>query len=336
MKFQYDPATVVSGYNNLLQRQLVNGNVLITGTTTQTAAGPPAVYSNIVSAVSDMSGLFTGMFVSAPGVFSPNTTITTVGPGNEFVVSTPPIAANPGIQITVTDLSGKQPNLARIYAFSYEGAYSGLPRPSMFSYMVPGTPVGNWTYSSTLEQSGSSKRMGFFGSHRLDPSNPTLCPMPTTPDDLYYWQYEKSDFSVAAGQRSRPLRTNPTSDGAPQRCRSSRPQRPGSRRPQRAGPRCEERTGTSDEPLNWRGGLVGAAPLGRAPPRGAKPSGGVGLRPSLKETVSRLCMRPPHHLLLVRVLSDDPEPKSQIELLRRIAAQDLERHGLSAIGRARE
>jgi hypothetical protein len=205
LKFQYDPATVVSGYNNLLQRQLVNGNVLITGTTTQTAAGPPAVYSNIVSAVSDMSGLFTGMFVSAPGVFSPNTTITTVGPGNEFVVSTPPIAANPGIQITVTDLSGKQPNLARIYAFSYEGAYYGLPRPSIFLVHGTGTPVGNWTYSSTLEQSGvAAREWDFSGPTGLDPSNPTL-PMPTTPDDLYYWQYEKSDFSLRLDSEAGPF-----------------------------------------------------------------------------------------------------------------------------------
>jgi hypothetical protein len=64
LQFNYDPDTVVSGYNNLLQRQLVDGYVRVTGTTTVNPVPPPA-YSDTVSNVSTMNGLYRAYPVNA-------------------------------------------------------------------------------------------------------------------------------------------------------------------------------------------------------------------------------------------------------------------------------
>jgi hypothetical protein len=203
LSFNYDPNTVVQGYDNLLQRQLANGPLPITGTTTALPAPPPPPApqnSNIVSGVSPMSGLYSGMNVTATAtsggvqVFARGTAITTIGPGNSFVVSPPPLLAVVDIAI----FASWTPNLARIYGFTYEGAYYALPRPAIFLVHGSGQQVGNWGYPSTVEQSGvAAREWDFSGPTNYNCNGLGFPPFPPqTPNELWYWEYEKGDFSI--------------------------------------------------------------------------------------------------------------------------------------------
>jgi hypothetical protein len=88
------------------------------------------------------------------------------------------------------EVSGKgSPNLARIYAFSFEGAYYQLPRPSIFLVHGDGLPTGNWNNNSTVDESGVAGREWDFSGYTPHSKSPG-------PDDLYYWEYEKGDFSI--------------------------------------------------------------------------------------------------------------------------------------------
>jgi hypothetical protein len=107
------------------------------------------------------------------------------------------------------------PTLARIYAFSFEGAYYELPRPPIFLVHGSGTPVGSWANPSTVAQAGVAARDWDFSgnydpTYNPDPSarsaragaSPSHTPPPPPPPpppsttDIYYWEYEKGDFSL--------------------------------------------------------------------------------------------------------------------------------------------
>src|ERR1700677_311804 len=78
------------------------------------------------------------------------------------------------------------PRLARIYAFSFEGANYPLARPSIFLVHGDGLWVGDWTTSSSLDQSGvAGKGWDFSGTGAAG-----------GPNDVYCWEYEKGDFSL--------------------------------------------------------------------------------------------------------------------------------------------
>ncbi len=83
------------------------------------------------------------------------------------------------------------PELARIYAFSFEGQFYAIPRPPIFLVHGTGTPVGNWVGPSTLDQAGVAGREWDFSGNW----DQTAQGKPGT-DDLYYWEYEKGDFSL--------------------------------------------------------------------------------------------------------------------------------------------
>jgi len=99
--------------------------------------------------------------------------------------------------------------LARIYAFSFEGAYYELPRPPIFLVHGTGTPVGNWNNPSTMAQAGIAARdWDFSGNYSPNPDvrpaaraardagAPAPAPAPPSTTDIYYWEYEKGDFSL--------------------------------------------------------------------------------------------------------------------------------------------
>jgi len=193
LAFNYDPNTVVTGYNNLLQRQLVNGNsrspLSVTGTTDGTTP--------LVTNVSPILGLSPGMIVTASSggspVFSTTTVITSISArSNSFNTSA-------SSKVAVTDVSiqaiyNQSPNFARIYGFSFEGAYYGLPRPSIFLVHGAGSLVGNWDSSnpSTLEQAGvAAREWDFSGNQNLK--------------DISYWEYEKGDFSIRLDPEAGPF-----------------------------------------------------------------------------------------------------------------------------------
>lgn len=215
LKFDYDPRTVVIGYNNLLQRQLANGSisVSITGVVITNPSPPPA-YLDTISNVSTTVGLSPGMSVSASypppagspagtpsiEVFSDDAVIWTVGPGNSFKVFPPPIngmpPSAPNISIVAEGGFKQKPKLARIYGFSFEGAYYGLPKPSIFLVHGTGTPAGNWAYPSTVEQSGvAAREWDFSGPTGYNAAGPSPT-SPTSTKDIFYWEYEKGDFSI--------------------------------------------------------------------------------------------------------------------------------------------
>jgi hypothetical protein len=75
------------------------------------------------------------------------------------------------------------PTIARIYSFSFEGAYYQLPRPALFLVHGWGTPIGNWDVNSTMDQAGVVGREWDFSGN-------------TFPSDLVSWEYEKGDFSL--------------------------------------------------------------------------------------------------------------------------------------------
>jgi hypothetical protein len=95
------------------------------------------------------------------------------------------------------------PQLARIYAFSFEGAFYEIPKPPLFAVHGPGVPVGNWDTPSTLDQTGVAGRdWDFSGSSpdlrpaaRVARGGEPRAAAPST-TDIYYWEYEKGDFSL--------------------------------------------------------------------------------------------------------------------------------------------
>jgi hypothetical protein len=113
-----------------------------------------------------------------------------------FTVSAAPLAG-PGTQVALT-LWSPPVNLARIYGFTFEGAFYGLPKPSIFIVHGSGTRVGSWGYPSTLDQSGvAAREWDFSGPTNYNANGLGTPPIPPQgPNDLWYWEYEKGDFSI--------------------------------------------------------------------------------------------------------------------------------------------
>jgi hypothetical protein len=105
---------------------------------------------------------------------------TTAGPGNNNFLQ--------------EQLAANNPQFARIYGFSFEGAYYALPRPAMFLVHGNGNLVGDWDTGlpSTLDQSGVAAREWDFSGN-------------TGAQDIYYWEYEKGDFSIRLDSEAGPL-----------------------------------------------------------------------------------------------------------------------------------
>jgi Pentapeptide repeats (8 copies) len=117
--------------------------------------------------------------------------------GLQFNDPPPPgIGNNNFLQKQLAANGSNPPNFARIYAFSYEGAYYPLPRPPIFLVHGTGTPVGNWMYPSTVDQSGVAGREWDFSGPTGYTANPQSNTSPTSPNDILYWEYEKGDFSI--------------------------------------------------------------------------------------------------------------------------------------------
>jgi hypothetical protein len=195
LKFNYDLTETVSiGSNNFLQQQLSSNlnPIIVAGTT---VAG-----SQFVTAVNTLGGLESGMTVTAQtgagaAVFAQNTTISQLGggagPGPSFTLSFN-AAQNYTGNITATPLT---PQFARIYAFSFEGALYGMPRPSIFLVHGVGTLVDMTEkatgYRSTLDQSGVLAREWEFSAQQNS--------------DMRYWEYEKGDFSIRLDSEAGPF-----------------------------------------------------------------------------------------------------------------------------------
>jgi hypothetical protein len=120
-----------------------------------------------------------------------------------------PVAAGLGANnFLLHQLSTKPlPHLARIYAFSFEGAFYEIPKPPIFAVHGDGIPVGNWDLPSTMDQTGVAGRdWDFSGNHprpnpapaaRVADGDQPPAPAAAHPhNDIHYWEYEKGDFSL--------------------------------------------------------------------------------------------------------------------------------------------
>ena len=122
----------------------------------------------------------------------------------------PPVAPGLGSNnFLLHQLSTKTPpKLARIYAFSFEGAFYEIPKPPIFVVHGHGIPVGNWDIPSTMDQTGVAGRDWDFSVNHPHPDpgpaarvagggEPPAPPAAAPPpNDIHYWEYEKGDFSL--------------------------------------------------------------------------------------------------------------------------------------------
>ncbi len=181
------------GGNNFLRQQLSGGNIILSGNVTAGNANVPVnlpldVGSSLASATSATNSLnisdgdFNGTIIQEK-----STCIVTVGGGIVTIVLNDSAGALKSAKNTPLILqAGFPPKLARIYAFSFEGAFYALPRPSIFLVHGYGQWAGDWTTNSSLDQSGiAGKDWDFSGSGPA-----------ASPNDVYYWEYEKGDFSL--------------------------------------------------------------------------------------------------------------------------------------------
>jgi hypothetical protein len=174
--------------NFFLQRQLAaSSTVSFSGDTT---LGGDTINNLSAGAIGAQPGLLTvGMALVEAGVktnLQDRTVITGIDLAGGSISIYPPAAA----AAAAVDLVGSiSPRLARIYSFSFEGGFYALPRPPIFLVHGPGLPVGSWTFPSTADQSGVAAREWDF-------SNNTAGNAPPKVNDIYYWEYEKGDFSL--------------------------------------------------------------------------------------------------------------------------------------------
>jgi hypothetical protein len=189
------------GANRFLRNQLVPGPITFyfsgwptTGSPT-VKGDPTSIPPDLINAISLLGpNPPIGITDSAGGIYIPTSTNCTVA------VTYTPEGAVDTIILTLSANATKtadpkkpsvslvlqvyfSPTIARIYSFSFEGAYYQLPRPALFLVHGPGTPVGNWVANSTMDQAGVVGREWDFSGNGF-------------PTDLVSWEYEKGDFSL--------------------------------------------------------------------------------------------------------------------------------------------
>lgn len=99
-------------------------------------------------------------------------------------------------QELTNQLADKDAKFARIYGFSYEGAYYDLPRPALFLVHGPGFPV---TLASEKRIDAKQNPIGNPNNSRA-PGEPSLSGMAATDmqfvDELRAWSYDKADHTI--------------------------------------------------------------------------------------------------------------------------------------------
>jgi hypothetical protein len=190
------------GGNNFLRQQLSGGNIILSGNVTAGSANVPVnlpldVGLSLASDTNPNNVLNISDGDSNGTVIDEESTCTvTVSGGVVTLVLTDSASALKTAKNTPLILqAGSPPKFARIYSFSFEGAFYTLPRPSIFLVHGYGQWAGDWTTNSSLDQAGvAGKDWDFSG---------TLAS--AGPDDVYYWEYEKGDFSLRLDAETGPF-----------------------------------------------------------------------------------------------------------------------------------
>src|SRR5450631_1813678 len=103
---------------------------------------------------------------------------------NEITLTVASVAGAGDNNFVQRQLAAADPKFARIYAFSFEGHFYELPKPMVFLVHGTGTPIDGT--ATKLDDSGVIARdweFSFSGGAAAD-------------RDLFYWEYEKGDFSI--------------------------------------------------------------------------------------------------------------------------------------------
>lgn len=183
------------GGDNFLRRQLSGGNITTSGNVTAASANIPvnlpldvgsslASTSNAINYLNVSDGDSGGTIISLES----KCYVSVAGGIVSLVLNNAAWALKTAKNTPLILQAGFPPTLARIYAFSFEGAYYPLPRPAIYLVHGLGQPVGNWAHPSLLDESGVVAREWDF-SGREKPDVLVL-------NDLVYWEYEKGDFSL--------------------------------------------------------------------------------------------------------------------------------------------
>jgi len=175
------------GSNAFLLQQLRGQNLTTTGTTTAGSTSVPVALDpavgNALNAMTNVASL-TVRDPSGTTVIAANTTCTVavVGGVTTLTLSQNPASAANNAQLVI--VLGP-PLLARIYAFSFEGAIYSLPKPTIFLVHTSGVPIDLASVASktrsSLDDSGVIAREWEFSAEK---------------NDLCYWEYEKNDYTL--------------------------------------------------------------------------------------------------------------------------------------------
>lgn len=92
----------------------------------------------------------------------------------------------------------KDAKLARIYAFSYEGAFYELPAPTIFLVHGPGESATGWVDDSVSPPTTKDNAPGELKSRA--PNHPDLSGVAAADfqiaDDIRVWPYDQADYSI--------------------------------------------------------------------------------------------------------------------------------------------
>jgi hypothetical protein len=215
---QYADDTTTIGNNNFLQKQLalppIPGTPFVGGTPAPAGLNPSssAIRDARTILTAQTEALLPGMLVTgltaAPSaqVFNPGTYIVSVTqiPADphppvplpaftKFVVSSDPLPNQAGCSMTAWTPGV---SLARIYGFSFEGAFYSLPRPALFILQGLGTTLDPDHWFGGTRGFGSGTGQAGFRSD-MDQSGVAAREWEFSADSsLVYWEYEKGDFSL--------------------------------------------------------------------------------------------------------------------------------------------
>jgi hypothetical protein len=93
----------------------------------------------------------------------------------------------------------KQPNLARIYGFSYEGHYYDLAKPAIFLVHGPGNDPEAWRPATTLPDARFDRAPSDADRSGIARTGTSFA------EDMRVWSYDKGDFSIRLDPENGPL-----------------------------------------------------------------------------------------------------------------------------------
>ena len=176
-------------YESVKLGMVVTGNVPVNGGPAQDAFLP----GTHIVAITDPGA------PAAAAVAGPPPIAARAARPTRFEISIDPLQAGVDFAITLWVLGV---NLARIYAFSFEGAVYSIPRPALFIVHGLGTPLdpdhwfgGPRALGNARSRGGSTGHLGERSD--MDQSGVAAREWEFSGDaSLVYWEYERSDFSI--------------------------------------------------------------------------------------------------------------------------------------------